>query len=350
MAGIAWHRRTGVIGVLLFAFPPLGIPLMWSRFKWTTKTKGYVAAASALWFVLVAARMYSDRGERDVQRTGTIERGEEQVSATPILPTTGAELVEQSPALLVPRNVDGLALGVVVPNKNCCGVHAAYISDVQVLDAELWLATTTEQIHELNKPDGSTEIEFGRQRGVLSDTAGSDEINVQWTNHRWIGIAVVHYSKRAERAKARAIAVQLASRADGLLEQYLIGPLPSIEERKAQMAAVVEANAARHDAKIARRVDRFLEKIRDAGVVDGVVAKAKMDPLGEGNDIIVTVGASWNRATKSERLQLAQTLWRTWALSSGLQDADAAHIRLVDHSGNRLGGSGTMGSSIELAD
>jgi hypothetical protein len=51
---VPWHRRPVVILALLVCLPPVGIPLMWMRFRWARNTKVGVTIAATVWFAVVA--------------------------------------------------------------------------------------------------------------------------------------------------------------------------------------------------------------------------------------------------------------------------------------------------------
>jgi hypothetical protein len=64
--------------------------------------------------------------------------------------------------------------------------------------------------------------------------------------------------------------------------------------------------------------------------------------------VIVTVGSTWHHAIRQQRLMAAQKLWRAWSEINSPTDPDKSRIKLVDGNGNEVGGSGVMGSSIDI--
>ena len=93
-----------------------------------------------------------------------------------------------------------------------------------------------------------------------------------------------------------------------------------------------------------------MTKVRELGIDASGVVSADVDPLGRGDDLIVTVGQSWRRAAKSDRERDAQVLWQMWVAVTQNPDADSVHIKFVDVGGNVVAGSGVMGSSIDVND
>ena len=100
-----------------------------------------------------------------------------------------------------------------------------------------------------------------------------------------------------------------------------------------------------------------------ADSVDGAAAKAFsissfMDELperaassaaptpGVANGITVVVAPKWLSSTREQREIYARTLWQTWARIVSPSYLDGAYITLVDSTGEVVGGSGALGSSI----
>ncbi len=73
------------------------------------------------------------------------------------------------------------------------------------------------------------------------------------------------------------------------------------------------------------------------------------DSVGKGvneGQVVITVTDLWHLAPYQERLQAAQSLWQEWANIHSPQDVDRARIKLVDLSGNEVGGSRILAGSL----
>jgi hypothetical protein len=263
---------------------------------------------------------------------------------------SGETLIEHSPRLLVPLEVDGLALTSVDENTDCCGVHAVYVAKDAVklhFGAEIWLSKDGE-LDPASKDLTATTVAGHPAR--MSDVAKLKSMDIDWSSGSWGGAVMIKYDSGSDRAAAHKVLLDIAQQAAGVLDQYLTGTPPTSTERDQHLAIVAQANANAAEASRRDAPQRLMTKIREFGIREDTVVRAELDPLGSGNDAIITVGPLWNRAVKEERLQAAQKIWQMWAAIMTPRDPDTSHVKLVDSTGNTVGRSGVMGSSIEVND
>ena len=86
--------------------------------------------------------------------------------------------------------------------------------------------------------------------------------------------------------------------------------------------------------------------LKEIGVAPTMVTKFAL----RGKEVILTVDNGFHRLSKPERLSAAQNLWRGWAQAACPGDLDSCHVRLVDQNGNKVGGSGMVGSFVSVND
>lgn len=351
----AWHRRSEVIFLLLLLFPPLGILLMWIRFSWARKTKQLVSVASVVWFAFV---LFFPRCEESDETAEASTQANEpavvrgvRVEPLPV-PETGTTMIEDAPQLLAPMALDGFALASVRVHQECCGLKAQYVSlhpATTRLTPTIAFIKSNEPLPTLGKT--STVTQVGEYVAILDDEREFKSVTMQWSMGAWVVIVSVEYERASDGATARDAAKQIAPQLAAKLEQYLTGTPPPRRDREQHIASVAKLNATAdavaNDSRRKNSLQSFVQKLRDADVSSALIVTAELDPLGQ-VDVILTVGPQWHRTVRQERLQLAQSLWETWARIASPRDLDNAHIKLVDRRGNKIGGSGVMGSSIEL--
>ena len=109
--------------------------------------------------------------------------------------------------------------------------------------------------------------------------------------------------------------------------------LEAIEEVEAR--AAVEGRVAAYNA--------FLKAFDPDGLA---VSSIALDPNIE-NQIVVTVGTGWGIASKTNRLDLADSLWKAWGRAC---ECFVPRIKFKSQAGRDLGGTGMWGTAIELKD
>lgn len=109
------------------------------------------------------------------------------------------------------------------------------------------------------------------------------------------------------------------------------GSKPQPEQAKREIAS---------ENAIASYRSRLSEIDPDGSLIVG----AELSPVP--GEVVITVGDSWHREAKQNRLQAAQNLWKIWAHVSNPDNPDKARIKIVDMNGNRVGGSGALGGSF----
>ena len=96
--------------------------------------------------------------------------------------------------------------------------------------------------------------------------------------------------------------------------------------------------------------DTDVEKFKAALVISGIDKTLiynisyNSDPGTHSADLTVT--NLWHVQTYQIRLQMAQNLWKTWAIIHSPKNSDMARIRILDFNGNEVGGSRTWGGSL----
>ncbi len=115
------------------------------------------------------------------------------------------------------------------------------------------------------------------------------------------------------------------------------------KEREAEEEAESARKADAEQKRLKQNLDKFTQKINDTNKAAGsrIVEKVQV----EGDTATITVADSWHISPYQLRLQVAQDLWKLWASIASPDDLDKARIKLVDHNGNEVGGSGIFGGS-----
>ena len=82
-----------------------------------------------------------------------------------------------------------------------------------------------------------------------------------------------------------------------------------------------------------------------AKVDDGMISEVAPDGSSP-NRLLIAVSDRWHYQPKQIRLQTAQALQRLWATAFSPDRPDHARIRLLDQTGNEVGGSRVWGGSV----
>jgi hypothetical protein len=67
-------------------------------------------------------------------------------------------------------------------------------------------------------------------------------------------------------------------------------------------------------------------------------------------EVVITVSQGWLIQSEAARLENANGLWEAWVKENGGERVDHWRIKIVSQSGERVGGSGMIGSIIDVAD
>lgn len=118
------------------------------------------------------------------------------------------------------------------------------------------------------------------------------------------------------------------------------------DARNSPKATKTKPIVAAQNLNVLRR--QFLNTLAAIGVDSTWIAAVNVVTA---TDLELTVSNAWHYQPKQIRLQAAQTLWETWARVASPNELDLAHLKLLDMSGNNVGGSGMFaGSIVSVAD
>lgn len=347
-----WHHRPAIIVALLVVFPPAGIVLMWMRLPWSNKTKLVVSGVAGAWLVVLLVLGKAGRGGEAQALPSSAGAAKAALPATPQgpatdatpsllpaqLPPSGLTMIENEPLLLIPVKLDGFALAQAtrLPPKVALGANASYYGDNKHLVAHVTMNRSDVKV---TPDEGLKAIKVGDHDGTIGEDKTAKTITIAWSATGWNGLVTLDYERAVDHSPAERAVQALAPQVAALLDSYLTGRPPGDTVRQEQLAAIAQAN-------VTSKVKDFMSKIESAGITNDLVSNAGLK--GDPNELILTVGTSWHRITRQERLSAARKLWNVWADINTPTDMDASRIALVDARGNRVGGSGVMGSSVKV--
>jgi hypothetical protein len=122
-----------------------------------------------------------------------------------------------------------------------------------------------------------------------------------------------------------------------------------VKEVEAQKrAAESAAEWAARRAQAVQDRQAFLNILRDAGVKSDLIISVGPGLTNNPDEVRVTVGESWFWMPYQTRLQMAQDIWRIWAMNHTPAHLDRSYLRLVDRNGNEAGGSDWVGSMVRV--
>lgn len=345
-----WHHRPAIIVALLVVFPPAGIALMWMCLPWSHKMKQAVSGIAGAWFVAMLVLGNARKGSEDrgpsLRATAAPEAPTAQApvpsATTPPPPApeppSGLALIEHDPLLLIPAKLDGFALASasLLPPKVVHGANASYYGE----NKHLVMRVTVNRSNVEIKPDDQLKpIKVGDHDGTIGEDKAAKTITIAWSASGWNGLVAMDYERAVDRSAAEKAVQAVAPKIAALLDSYLTGTPPTEADRQQQLAMIAQANAS-------AKVEEFMSKIQTAGITADLVSRASIKA--DVNELSITVGSTWHRVVYQERLIAAQKLWKLWADINTPSDLDTSRIQLVDVNGNRVGGSGLMGSSIKV--
>ncbi|MBZ0234418.1 MAG: hypothetical protein K8M05_18960 [Deltaproteobacteria bacterium] len=347
-----WHHSPAIIVGLLVLFPPAGIALMWMRLPWTHKAKLGVSAVAGAWFVamLVGGSARNRRDAIATQPTGAVSseppRATPASLTSPPAPVTqvpsGRALIEREPLLLIPPKLDGFALAVAnpLPPKIAVGATASYIGENKHLVAHV---TVNKSDVKPDPPDEQRKpIKVGESDALLAEDKSDKTISITWNTAGWHVLVTVDYERSTDRSAAEKAVNLIAPEIGAVLDKYLAGTAPTEAAREQHLAEIAQATST-------TRAQAFVTKLEGAGIGRDLVSNVSLK--GDPDELLITVGPSWHRAIRQERLMAAQNLWKMWADINTPTTPDTSRIKLVDANGNEVGGSGLgAGSRIKVQD
>lgn len=355
MSNVPWHRRPAIIVALLVVFAPVGIPLMWMRFGWAKNIKIAVSIASATVFAIAIWRGSVERADEERKAT-TVVSGErigspddERVVKTKPEPAPqpaapgGRELLENQPLLAVPLKLSGfdLSSAKTMPENLPAGFVATYVGTTpETEQLKVWMSASKSDADH-SGAENERPLKIGDHDGVIVDNSKDKSFSVRWNAGGWAVISSVNFTRPVDATKARRAAEKIAPAVSAALDTYLRNSPLLESEREEHLAAIKATN-------INTKVAAFIAKIESVGIANDLIAGASVDGKLGADLLIVTVGATWHRVVRQERLIAAKKLWEVWAEINTPTDMDASRIKLVDVNGNSVGGSGVMGSSVKV--
>lgn len=114
------------------------------------------------------------------------------------------------------------------------------------------------------------------------------------------------------------------------------------KEQELSEAKAKKAQAAKIAAKETKEAKSFLSIIRIADQEGTLIDNAVAD-----DDLLrIRVTSMWHQQHYQDRLQLAQSMQKTWARIHSAEAPDTARIKIEDYNGNEVGGSRFFAGSI----
>ena len=107
-------------------------------------------------------------------------------------------------------------------------------------------------------------------------------------------------------------------------------------------ASAATTNRATLDAKGPADVKRLIAKLRETGIGPDVIVGGVYDR----HFARLAVANSWHYEPYQIRFQAAQNIWKLWAVIHAPDDMDMARVKLVDLSGNAVGGSRALAGAL----
>lgn len=179
--------------------------------------------------------------------------------------------------------------------------------------------------------------------GKTPARASTDEdIAVSWRSRELLGVLWLYPAGSGSKNRARKKAVALAKAAAEWTEGIAAGALDATQ--KSQHAAAIESAVSSDSAR------ELAAKRRLADVMRRLPADAVQSVSLRGDELTVVVAPHWLLLPRSVRREQARKMWKSWATVNSPLEADRSRLKITNGAGQKIGGSGMMGSSISVED
>lgn len=327
--------------ILLFVLPPLGWWLL-SRGNHSPARRmvGYVASGTFVGMVIVGQIMEKPP-EHNGARGAVVEPPSTPSEAAPTPPDSPVAASDRLCAV-VPSALDGFALvsvqGPLVTAPRCGSVDYEPVGDSPFSIALFVRHPNTHSIEEEIGTAG-TAVAVGPHAARLTRSADTSEIGIHWKQGDWFFTVFARPLTDQSRG-AREAALQAATAVAEWATPAIGGMPPDVE--RARMVALEAAlvSDASADALSGRSFRRMTGQAPEW--VESIAL--------EQGTLILTVAPAWQRLPAAVRESQATAVWRDWARINTPSDLDDSVVEFRDRAGERLGGSGILGSMISMSE
>lgn len=256
----------------------------------------------------------------------------------------GDSLASGEPLLLVPLNLGGLPVASAEHDKGRVGVHASWTTPKFKL-----VGFVNRGRDQMDKPDkGSHASKVHGHDAVVGDD-GNHTAFAEWRVNDWFFVLDADYRGGAARQAALKLVSRAAEEWAKAVDPLLSGTaLPSAGERNQALATLQVALSKTATKSSTDELHQYLAALKKAGIRSDSITDIALN--GDPNTLIVTVTSAWHNEPKGVRLDAATSLWKLWAAIHNPEKPDRAFLKIVDESGEKVGGSGWVGSSIDVED
>lgn len=318
--------------------PTMSAPSQWSKLSPKQKKWAIIVGVIAVLAVIGQIGQSLESDETPEARTaGTTAPG--APAAVP-QPAVTARPAKDALCLLVPPTVPGFQLIDLehpwLARKSLGADATPRCSQVTYWSADgvelkLTLKKTNE---ELDAPGGGMKaVKVGKHAAVqVVDT----QVGTLWRSGAWLFTAWLVPKKPATERDAR----RLAPAATAAIAEWADDALAGLDDDAGVARIKALEDAVKSQAAADSKVAHELRRVGRPAWATSVAAR--------GDELEVIVRTDWLLLPKNVRTKNAKALWNNWARIHSPERLDSSHLRLVDSSGERVGGSGMNGSSISM--
>ncbi len=216
------------------------------------------------------------------------------------------------------------------------GVSARYGALDGGASARMLVQRSTETIGE------GRRVKLGK---VAAAIAPDDDIvggtAVTWRSGGLLCVLWYYPSSASDKGRMRKEAIALATIAATWTEKVAAGGFDAQATAANAAAASVAVNS--DHARDATATERLR-------VVTSYLPKVVESASAKGNELTVEVKSAWHRMPRAMRAEQARKMWKTWATANTPADPDKSYLKITDGTGHKVGGSGMMGSTVDVDD
>lgn len=222
-----------------------------------------------------------------------------------------------------------------MPDLRQTGVWARYAASEGGARAELLVQRNGEPLSPGRK------VMLGKVKGIIEADDVVTMTAVAWRSGSLSCVLWFYPASAADKGRMRKEATALATAAASWTEKVASGAFD---------AAATAANAAAVSAAVTSDSGREAVAKERLRVVMSYLPKIAESASLKGNELTVEIKPTWHLWPRSLREEQTRKMWKTWALANSPGDPDKSYLKITDGTGKKIGGSGMMGSSIDVDD
>ncbi len=228
------------------------------------------------------------------------------------------------------------------------GVWASYIASDGGASARMLVQRSSEKIGE------GRRVKLGKLTAAIApdgDIVGGTAVT--WRSGDLACVLWYYPSSASDKRRMHKEAVTLATAAAAWTEKVAAGGFdPNATAANAAASAAVSSDTAPGG-----RGNQWLQAVTSHATanqrlqaVTSYLPNVVESASATGNELTVEVKPAWHLMPRAMRAEQARKMWLTWASANTPDDPDKSYLKITDGTGHKIGGSGWMGSSVDVDD